>query len=53
MQKRTSEKIALGKYLDGEVSLVYGTHTHVQTADETILEKGTGYITRFGNDRNT
>lgn len=44
----TAEKIALGYYLDGKVTAVYGTHTHVQTADETILEKGTGYITDIG-----
>ncbi len=44
----TSEKIALGHYLDGKVSLVFGTHTHVQTADERILPKGTGFITDIG-----
>lgn len=44
----TSEKMALGWYLDGEVSAVIGTHTHVQTADETILPKGTAYITDVG-----
>lgn len=44
----TSEKIALGKYLDGKVSMVYGTHTHIQTADETILLEGTGYLTDAG-----
>ncbi len=44
----TSEKSALGWYLDGRVSVVYGTHTHVQTADERILPKGTGYITDVG-----
>lgn len=44
----TSEKIALGWYLDGKVSAVYGTHTHVQTADETILPEGTAYITDIG-----
>ena len=44
----TSEKVALGWYLDGRVSAVFGTHTHVQTADETILPKGTGYITELG-----
>ncbi len=44
----TSEKIALGKYLDGKISLLYGTHTHVQTADEKILPEGTGYITDVG-----
>lgn len=44
----TAEKIALGYFLDGEVTAIYGTHTHVQTADETILEKGTAYITDIG-----
>lgn len=44
----TSEKLALGYYLDGRVSAVWGTHTHVQTADEQILPKGTGYITDAG-----
>ena len=44
----TSEKNALGRLLDGRVSLVYGTHTHVQTADERILPGGTGYITDLG-----
>lgn len=44
----TSEKIALGKYLDGKASLVFGTHTHVQTADEKILTEGTGYISDIG-----
>lgn len=44
----TAEKIAMGYYLDGEVNIIFGTHTHVQTADETILEKGTGYITDIG-----
>lgn len=44
----TSEKRAMGFYLDGRVSAVFGTHTHVQTADEEILEKGTGYITDLG-----
>ncbi len=44
----TSEKIAMGWYLDGMVSAVIGTHTHVQTADETILPKGTAYITDVG-----
>ncbi|MCX5811329.1 MAG: TIGR00282 family metallophosphoesterase [Proteobacteria bacterium] len=44
----TSEKIALGWYLDGKVSAVIGTHTHVQTADERILPNGTGYITDAG-----
>ena len=44
----TSEKRALGFYLDGRVSAVFGTHTHVQTADEQILQNGTGYITDLG-----
>jgi len=44
----TSEKQALGWYLDGRVSAVLGTHTHVQTADETILPNGTAYITDAG-----
>lgn len=44
----TAEKIAMGYYLDGRVNCVFGTHTHVQTADETILEKGTAYITDIG-----
>ena len=44
----TAEKIAMGYYLDGEVTVVFGTHTHVQTADETILKKGTAYITDIG-----
>ncbi len=44
----TSEKIALGWHLDGRVSLVFGTHTHVATADECILPRGTGYITDLG-----
>ena len=38
----------MGNYLDGKTTLVYGTHTHVQTADEKILPKGTGYITDIG-----
>jgi metallophosphoesterase (TIGR00282 family) len=44
----TSEKIAMGWYLDGKVSAVIGTHTHVQTADEKILPQGTAYITDVG-----
>lgn len=44
----TSEKNAMGWYLDGRVSIVYGTHTHVQTADERILPGGTAYITDLG-----
>lgn len=44
----TSEKLALGWYLDGRVSAVIGTHTHVQTADERLLPQGTAYITDVG-----
>ena len=44
----TSEKCAMGYYLDGKASVVAGTHTHVQTADENILPNGTGYITDCG-----
>lgn len=44
----TSEKVAIGFYIDGEVSAVVGTHTHIQTADEKILPKGTAYITDLG-----
>jgi metallophosphoesterase (TIGR00282 family) len=44
----TSEKVAMGWYLDGRVSAVIGTHTHVQTADEQILPGGTAYITDAG-----
>ncbi|MDD4953365.1 MAG: TIGR00282 family metallophosphoesterase [Candidatus Omnitrophica bacterium] len=44
----TSEKVALGWYLDGKVSAVLGTHTHIQTADEKILPQGTAYITDAG-----
>lgn len=44
----TSEKIAMGYYLDGRVTAVFGTHTHVQTSDATLLEKGTAYITDVG-----
>ncbi len=44
----TSEKIALGHFADGKVSAVFGTHTHVQTADEKILPLGTGYLTDVG-----
>ena len=44
----TSEKLAMGYFLDGRVSAVWGTHTHVQTADEQILPGGTGYITDAG-----
>jgi len=44
----TSEKVVIGRYLDGRVSCVVGTHTHVQTSDEAILPKGTAYITDLG-----
>ncbi len=44
----TSEKVAMGWYLDGKVSAVIGTHTHIQTSDETILDNGTSYITDVG-----
>jgi len=44
----TSEKVALGHYLDGQVTAVLGTHTHVQTADEWLLPKGTAYISEVG-----
>ena len=44
----TSEKIALARYFDGRITIIFGTHTHVQTADEQILPRGTGYITDIG-----
>ena len=44
----TSEKLALAYYLDGRVSALWGTHTHVPTADERVFPKGTGYITDLG-----
>ncbi len=44
----TSEKVAMGRYLDGKVSCVFGTHTHIVTADERILPGGTAYITDIG-----
>ena len=44
----TAEKIAMANFLDGKITALYGTHTHVQTADEQILEKGTAYITDIG-----
>ncbi len=44
----TAEKEAMGYFLDGKATIVFGTHTHVQTADEKILEKGTAYITDIG-----
>ena len=47
------EKEALAYYIDGRASLIAGTHTHVQTADELILPKGSGYITDLGMTGNT
>ena len=44
----TSERLAMGNFLDGKVQVVFGTHTHVQTADEHILPGGTGYISDLG-----
>lgn len=44
----TSEKLAMGWMLDGRASAVWGTHTHVQTADDRVLPKGTGYLTDLG-----
>ena len=44
----TSEKVAMGWYLDGKVSCVFGTHTHIPTSDERILPKGTGFLTDVG-----
>ena len=44
----TSEKVAMGWHLDGKVSAVVGTHTHVQTADESVFPGGTGYLTDAG-----
>lgn len=44
----TGEKRAMGFYLDGRVSAIFGTHTHVQTSDSCVLPKGTGYITDVG-----
>ncbi len=44
----TSEKIAIGRYLEGRVTAVWGTHTHVQTADERVLPKGTAFICDLG-----
>ena len=44
----TSEKRAMGYYLDGRVSAVWGTHTHVQTSDADVLPEGTGYLTDLG-----
>lgn len=44
----TSEKIALARYFDGRINMIFGTHTHVQTADNQILPGGSGYITDLG-----
>jgi hypothetical protein len=44
----TSEKVAMGWFLDGKVSIVFGTHTHIPTADARVLPKGTGFITDVG-----
>lgn len=44
----TSEKVAIGYHFDGRINVIFGTHTHVQTADEKILEGGSGYITDLG-----
>lgn len=44
----TSEKIAIGRYFDGRINVIFGTHTHVATADEQILPHGSGYITDVG-----
>lgn len=44
----TSEKLALGRYFDGRIHIIFGTHTHVPTADEQIFPKGSGYITDLG-----
>ncbi len=44
----TAEKIAMGRFLDGKITALFGTHTHVQTADEQILPQGTAYITDIG-----
>ena len=44
----TAEKKAMGYYLDGQITVMFGTHTHVQSADEQILEKGTAFITDIG-----
>jgi len=44
----TGEKVAIGYAYDGKINMIFGTHTHVQTADETILPHGTGYITDVG-----
>lgn len=44
----TAEKIAFAHFLDGKANVIFGTHTHVQTADEKVLENGTAYITDIG-----
>ena len=44
----TSEKLAIARYFDGRINIIFGTHTHVQTADEQVLPKGSGYITDLG-----
>lgn len=44
----TSEKLAMARYFDGRINIIFGTHTHIQTADEQILPGGTGYITDIG-----
>ena len=44
----TSEKLAIGRYFDGRIQVMFGTHTHVPTADEQILPRGSGYITDLG-----
>ena len=44
----TSEKLAIANYFDGRINVIFGTHTHVQTADERIMPKGSGYITDLG-----
>ena len=44
----TSEKLALARYFDGRINIIFGTHTHVPTADEQVLPKGSGYITDIG-----
>ena len=47
----TAEKIAMSYFLDGKITCLFGTHTHIPTADEEILENGTAYITDVRNDR--
>ena len=44
----TGEKLAMGRYLDGRFTVIFGTHTHVPTADDCILPQGTGYVTDLG-----